>query len=209
MKLDILNIQGESTGIKANLSKDIFGIEPNDHVVYLDVKQYRANQRQGTHSSKERSDLSGSRRKIKKQKGTGTARAGDIKNPLFRGGARVFGPEPRYYGFKLNKKVKTLARKSALTYKATDKNIIILEDFKMQNPKTKDMISILKNLDIDKKKALFLTAEKDDNTCMASRNIPYVKVLSAAALNTYQVLDAQKLIITVSALKEIEEILIK
>jgi len=209
MKLDILNLQGESTGKKANLSNDVFGIEPNDHVLYLDVKQYLANQRQGTHSTKERSDLSGSTRKIKKQKGTGTARAGDIKSPLFRGGARVFGPEPRYYGFKLNKKVKTLARKSALSYKAADKNIIIIEDFLLENPKTRDMMAILKNLGVENKKSLFLTAEKNDNVCMASRNIQNFKIFMAAGLNTYQVMNAQKLLITESALKVIEETLTK
>nr|MDA3928276.1 50S ribosomal protein L4 [Prolixibacteraceae bacterium] len=156
MKLKVVDIQGKDTGRKADLSKTIYGIEPNDHAIYLDVKQYLANQRQGTHKSKERADIAGSTRKIKKQKGTGTARAGSIKSPIFRGGGRVFGPRPRNYGFKLNKKVKLLARKSALTYKANDKNIIVLEQFSFEAPKTKEFVAIQNNLKINDKKSLFV-----------------------------------------------------
>ncbi len=207
MKVDILNIEGQPTGRKADLPKEIFGIEPNDHVLYLAVKQYLANRRQGTHKTKERSELSGSTRKLKRQKGTGTARAGDIKNPLFRGGARVFGPRPRDYRFKLNKKVKVLARKSALSYKAKEKGIIVVEDFKIDEPRTRSMVRLMENLGIGNEKALFLVHETDRNLYLAGRNLPNAQVDLAANLNTYEVIHARKLVLSESALGVIKEIL--
>ena len=168
MEIKVLNKEGKATSKKVSLTKDIFAIEPNDHAIYLDVKQYLANQRQGTHQSRERGDIAGSTRKIKKQKGTGTARAGSIKNPLFRGGGRVFGPRPKSYSFKLNKKLKVLARKSALTYKAKEDSILVLDDLSFKTPKTKDFVSVLKNLKIDGDKSLFVTSEKDQNTFLSS-----------------------------------------
>jgi len=188
------------------LDDSIFGIEPNDHAIYLDVKQYLANQRQGTHDSRERSDVTGSTRKIKRQKGTGTARAGDIKNPLFRGGGRVFGPHPRDYIIKLNKKVKALARKSALTYKAKDGQILVVEDFKMDNHKTKSFVEILNNLGVEKSKNLLLIPDTDANLYLAARNLKNVKVRRAETINTYEILEAKTLILMEKSVKVIEEL---
>ena len=204
MELKVLNKEGKATSKKVKLNADVFGIEPNDHAIYLDVKQYLANQRQGTHQSRERGEVIGSTRKIKKQKGTGTARAGSIKNPLFRGGGRVFGPRPRNYGFKLNKKVKSLARKSALTYKAKDEGIMIMEELTFKSPKTKDFVSILKNLKVDNNRTLFVASEKDQNTLLSSRNVKNTKVITADKLNTYDILNSAKLIISEKAVEQIE-----
>jgi large subunit ribosomal protein L4 len=204
MELKVLNKQGKATAKKVKLNDEVFGIEPNDHAIYLDVKQYLANQRQGTHQSRERSEVIGSTRKIKKQKGTGTARAGSIKNPLFRGGGRVFGPRPRNYGFKLNKKVKSLARKSALTYKAKEEGIMVMEELSFKSPKTKDFVSILKNLKVDNDRTLFVASEKDQNTLLSSRNIKNTKVITVDKLNTYDILNSAKLIISEKAVEQIE-----
>ena len=206
MEIKVLNKEGKVTAKKVSLNKEIFAIEPNDHAIYLDVKQYLANQRQGTHQSRERGDIAGSTRKIKKQKGTGTARAGSIKNPLFRGGGRVFGPRPKSYSFKLNKKLKVLARKSALTYKASEDSILALDDLSFKTPKTKDFISVLKNLKIDGDKSLFVTSEKDQNTFLSSRNLKNAKVITADKLNTYDILYSHKLIISENAFDQIEKL---
>ena len=206
MEIKVLNKEGKATAKKVSLTKEIFAIEPNDHAIYLDVKQYLANQRQGTHQSRERGDIAGSTRKIKKQKGTGTARAGSIKNPLFRGGGRVFGPRPKSYSFKLNKKLKVLARKSALTYKAKEDNILVLDDLSFKTPKTKDFLSVLKNLKIDGDKSLFVTSEKDQNTFLSSRNLKNAKVITADKLNTYDILYSHKLIISENAFDQIEKL---
>ena len=206
MEIKVLNKEGKATAKKVSLTKEIFAIEPNDHAIYLDVKQYLANQRQGTHQSRERGDIAGSTRKIKKQKGTGTARAGSIKNPLFRGGGRVFGPRPKSYSFKLNKKLKVLARKSALTYKAKEDSILVLDDLSFKTPKTKDFISVLKNLKIDGDKSLFVTSEKDQNTFLSSRNVKNAKVITADKLNTYDILYSHKLIISENAFDQIEKL---
>jgi large subunit ribosomal protein L4 len=200
MELAILNINGKETGRKVNLDDSIFGVEPNDHAIYLDTKQYLANQRQGTHSSKDRGEIAGSTRKIKRQKGTGTARAGSIKNPLFRGGGRIFGPKPRFYGFKLNKKVKQLARKSALSYKASTSNIIVLEDFSLEAPKTKEIIKIGTNLNIANKKSLFVLPEQNNNIYLSTRNIQGVDVATANELSTYKIMKASTLVLTESAI---------
>ncbi|MBI5011204.1 MAG: 50S ribosomal protein L4 [Bacteroidia bacterium] len=199
MELSILNISGKETGRKVTLNDSIFGIEPNDHAIYLDTKQYLANQRQGTHKSKQRGEVAGSTRKIKKQKGTGTARAGSIKNPLFRGGGRIFGPQPRFYGFKLNKKVKQLARKSALSYKASANNIIVLEDFNFDAPKTKEMIKMSNNLNIANKKSVFVFPEQNKNIYLSSRNVQGVEVVMASELNTYKIMKASTLVLVESA----------
>ncbi len=199
MELAILKIDGNETGRKVNLNDSIFGIEPNDHAIYLDTKQFLANQRQGTHKTKERSEIIGSTRKIKRQKGTGTARAGSIKNPIFRGGGRTFGPTPRYYGFKLNKKVKQLARKSALSYKASTNNIIILEDFSLEGPKTKEMIKIGDNLKITDKKSLIVLSEQNKNIYLSARNIQGVEVITATELSTYEIMKASTLVFVESA----------
>ena len=204
MELKVLNKQGKATAKKVKLNAEVFGIEPNDHAIYLDVKQYLANQRQGTHQSRERGEIIGSTRKIKKQKGTGTARAGSIKNPLFRGGGRVFGPRPRNYGFKLNKKVKSLARKSALTYKAKEEGIMVMEELLLKFPKTKDFVSILKNLKVDNDRTLFVASEKNQNTLLSSRNVKNTKVITADKLNTYDILNSAKLIISEKAVEQIE-----
>ena len=204
MELKVLNKEGKATAKKVKLNAGVFGIEPNDHAIYLDVKQYLANQRQGTHQSRERGEIIGSTRKIKKQKGTGTARAGSIKNPLFRGGGRVFGPRPRNYGFKLNKKVKSLARKSALTYKAKEEGILIMEELSFKTPKTKDFTTILKNLNVVNDRTLFVTSEKDQNTILSTRNLKNTKVITADKLNTYDILNSVKLIISESAVSQIE-----
>jgi len=206
MELAIYKISGEKTDRKVKLSNAIFGVEPNDHAIYLDAKQYMAHQRQGTHSSKERSDITGSRRKIKRQKGTGSARAGDIKSPIFRGGGRAFGPQPRDYWFKLNKKVKKIARKSALTYKAADKDILILEDFTFDNPKTKNYVELLNNLKLSNLKTLLVLNKPDENIYLSTRNLNEVNVILASNLNTYEILNANKLLILESSVKEIEKI---
>jgi len=199
MELAILNIDGKETGRKVTLNDSVFGIEPNDHAIYLDAKQYLANQRQGTHKSKERGEIVGSTKKLKRQKGTGTARAGSRKNPLFRGGGRVFGPRPRYYGFKLNKKVKELARKSALSYKASTNNIIVLEDFNFEAPKTKEIIKISNNLNIVNKKSLYVFSEKNKNIYLSARNVQGIEVVIASELNTYGIMKASTLVLAESA----------
>ena len=205
MKVAVHNITGKETTKKVDLSKDVFGVEPNDHAIYLDVKQYLAAQRFGTHKTKERSDVKGSRRKIRKQKGSGAARVGDIKNPLFRGGGRVFGPRPRSYDFKVNKKVKRLARKSALSYMAKDKNIIVLEDFNFDTPKTKSYSDFLSNFDLLDNKTVLVLAESNKNIFLSSRNLKKAKVVLASELNTYDVMNANKLMVMESSIKEIEK----
>lgn len=207
MELAVYNIQGKETVKKARLNDEIFAIEPNDHAIYLDVKQHLANARQGTHKSKQRNEVHGSTRKLHKQKGTGGSRKGSIKNPLFRGGGRIFGPEPRDYSFKLNKKLKKLARKSALAYKAKEANITILENFNLEAPKTKEFASILKNFGVEKTKALFVIPENSKNIYISSRNIPTANVIVASELNTYEVMDADKLFILEGSLNTIENIL--
>lgn len=196
MEVAVLDITGKDTGRKVELSKDVFGIEPNDHAIYLDVKQYLANQRQGTHKSKERGEITGSTRKIKKQKGTGTARAGSIKSGVFRGGGRMFGPRPRNYSFKLNKNLKRLARKSALSIQANDKNLVVVEDFNFENPKTKNFTAVLKALELDTKKSLFVLPEENTNVYLSSRNLKNSKVVNVSEINTYGVLNANKVVIT-------------
>jgi large subunit ribosomal protein L4 len=206
MELEVYNIKGDKTERKVTLDDAIYGIEPNDHAIYLDVKQHMANRRQGTHSSKEKSMLTGSTRKLKKQKGTGGARSGSIKNPLFRGGARVFGPHPRDYSFKLNKKMKRLARISALAYKVKENNISIVEDFTFDAPKTKNFMEILKNFQIEGQKTLLVVPETDANVLLSLRNLKKVKVMRAADLNTYEILDAKKMLVMESSVKEIEKV---
>jgi large subunit ribosomal protein L4 len=199
MELAILNIDGKETGRKVNLNDSIFGIKPNDHAIYMDTKQFLANQRQGTHKSKQRGEVSGSTRKIKRQKGTGTARAGSIKNPLFRGGGRTFGPQPRFYGFKLNRKLKQLARKSALSYKASSNKIIVLEDFSLEAPKTKEMVKMGNSLNIGNKKSLFVLPEQNKNIYLSSRNVHGVEVITAGELSTYEIMRASTLVLVESA----------
>ena len=205
MELSVYNIEGKDTGRKVTLDESIFGIEPNDHAIYLDVKQYMANNRQGTHKSKERSEIAGSTRKLIRQKGGGGARRGDIKSPLLRGGGRVFGPRPRDYWFKLNKKVKALARKSALSYKAQQDAIIVVEDFDFEAPKTKEGVAVLNNLKITGKKTLIVLSEVKKNVNLSVRNIQRVEVMTASALNTYKVMNANVLVMTESALKLVDE----
>ena len=205
MELKVINKEGKETSKKVKLNASVYGVEPNDHAIYLDVKQFLARQRQGTHKSKERSEIVGSTRKIKKQKGTGSARAGSIKNPLFKGGGRVFGPSPRDYSFKLNKKLKSLARKSALTYKAKEKSIMILEDLKFESPKTKDFNNVLNNLKLTDSKSLLILGENNPNVYLSSRNIEKSKVTTADKLNTYDILNANSLVISESAVKLIEK----
>jgi len=200
MELTVLNISGKETGKKVKLKKSIFDIEPNDHAIYLDVKQFMANRRQGTHKAKERSDIQGSTRKIKRQKGTGTARAGSIKSPIFRGGGRTFGPRPRNYGFKLNKKLKQVARKSALTYKAKSKAIVVVEDFNLEAPKTKDYISMLENLKLSDNKSLVVLNEPNKNIYLSSRNLPSSKVMTVSELNTYEIMNATNVVFMESSL---------
>jgi large subunit ribosomal protein L4 len=207
MELTVYNIKGENTGRKVQLNDDIYAIEPNEHVMYLAVRQYLADQRQGTHKSKERSELSGSTRKLFRQKGTGGARRGDINSPLLRGGARVFGPKPRDYSFKLNKKVKELARKSALSSKITDEAIMVIEDFNFEAPKTKQMIQILDAFKVNGNRNMFVFAEPNKNVVLSARNIQRTEVALARNLNTYDILKAKKIFLTESALKPIEEIL--
>ena len=205
MEVSVLNIKGEDTGKKVVLNDAIFGIEPNDHCIYLAVNQYLAAQRQGTHKSKERSEISGSTRKLIRQKGGGGARRGDIKSPLLRGGGRVFGPRPRDYWFKLNKKVKALARKSALSYKAQQNAIIVVEDFDFEAPKTKDGVALLNNLKVEGKKTLIVLPEVKKNVNLSVRNIQRVEVMTASALNTYKVMNANVLVMTENALKLVDE----
>ena len=209
MDINVLDIKGQETGRKVALNDAVFGIEPNDHVLYLDVKQYLANQRQGTAKSKERSEVSGSTRKLGRQKGGGGARRGDINSPVLVGGGRVFGPKPRNYSFKLNKKVKALARKSALSYKAQEAAIVVVEDFTMEAPKTKDFVNITKNLKVEGKKLLLLLPEVNKNVFLSSRNLQRTNVMTATQLNAYKVLNADVLVITENSLKAIDSILTK
>mgnify|MGYP000850278599 FL=1 len=205
MELSVLNKEGKETGRKVTLDEQIFGIEPSDHAIYLDVKQYLANQRQGTHKSKERGEVSGSTRKLKKQKGTGGARAGSIKSPTIRGGGRIFGPRPHTYEFKLNKKVKQLARKSALSYKAAENSIVVLEDFNMETPKTKEIVAIKSNLKIADKKSLFVLPVENNSIYLSSRNLQDVSVVTASELNTYQILNAKAIVILEGSVQKIED----
>lgn len=205
MELDVVKISGESTGKKVKLNKEIFGIEPNDHAIYLDVKQIMAHKRQGSSKTKERSEIQGSRKKIKRQKGTGTARFGDIKNPLFRGGGRVFGPRPRNYGGKLNRKVKELARKSALSYKVQNKQLMVVEDFNLEAPKTSEFAAIQKNLKIDNKKSLFVIGERNKNLYLSSRNLQNSKVVTLSELNTYEIMSASALLFVESSLDVLQK----
>jgi large subunit ribosomal protein L4 len=209
MEVKVLNLSGKETGAKVQLPESVFGIEPNDHAIYLDVKQFLANQRQGTHKSKQRNEIAGSTRKLYKQKGTGGARAGSVKSPLFNGGGRVFGPQPRDYSFKLNKKLKTLARKSALSYKAIDNNIVVLEDFAFDAIKTKTYIQMVADLNVTDVKTLLVLAAADNNVYLSSRNLKKAKVITADQLNTYDVLNAGKLLLTAGAVKTLEEALAK
>jgi len=207
MELAVLNQSGEDTGKKVELKDSIYAVEPNDHAIYLDVKQYMANKRQGTHKSKERGEISGSTRKLKKQKGTGTARAGSIKSPLFRGGGRAFGPRVRDYSFKLNKKLKQLARVSALSYKAQANQIMVIEEFNLESPKTKSFLSMLENLKINGKKSLLVLPETNKNIYLSSRNLKGAEVITADNLNTYQIMKASSLVITEKSVGLIESIL--
>jgi large subunit ribosomal protein L4 len=207
MDIAVVKYSGESTGRKINLSPEVFGIEPNDHAIYLDVKSIQANQRQGTHKSKQRNEISGSSKKLKKQKGTGGARAGNIKNPQFKGGGRVFGPTPRDYSFKLNKKVKDLARKSALSYKAKDNSISVLEDFNFDAPKTKQYTAMLKSLSLADKKTLVVLPSINDNVVRSGRNIQNTKIITASQLNTFDVMNAQQLVLVESSLDTINNLL--
>lgn len=209
MKVAVLDINGKDTGRKAELSNEVFAIEPNNHAVYLDVKQYLANQRQGTHKSKERSEIAGSTRKIKKQKGTGTARAGSIKSGVFKGGGRMFGPRPRNYSFKLNKNLKRLARKSALSIKANEKAIVVLEDFNFDAPKTKNFTAVLKALDLENKKSLFVLGGSNNNVYLSSRNLKGSEVVTNSELNTYKILNANQVVLLEGALEGIESNLSK
>ena len=207
MELTVYNISGKKTSKKVKLNKNVFGIEPNSHAVYLDVKQYLANQRQGTHKAKERGEITGSTRKIKKQKGTGTARAGSIKNPLFRSGGRVFGPQPRDYGFKLNKKLKRIARISALSQMVKDKNITVLEDFSFDSPKTKKYLELLSNFELNGKKTLLILDKPNQNIYLSARNLERTHVTTSTNLNTYQIMNAGNILMIESSVKEIENIL--
>lgn len=209
MEAKVLDFNGKDTGRKVQLSDSVFGIEPNNHAVYLDVKQYLANQRQGTHKAKERAEVAGSTRKIKKQKGTGTARAGSAKNPLFKGGGTVFGPRPRSYSFKLNKSLKRLARKSAFSIKAKESNIIVLEDFNFETPNTKNFINVLKALELENKKSLFVLGDTNKNVYLSSRNLEGSSVVSSLELSTYAILNANNLVLLESSLEIIEENLSK
>lgn len=205
MEVKVVNISGKETGAKVQLPESVFGVKPNDHAIYLDVKQYLANQRQGTHKAKQRNEIAGSTRKLYKQKGTGGARAGSIKSPLFNGGGRIFGPQPRDYSFKLNKKLKSLARKSALSYKAQDNNIVVLEDFSFDSIKTKNYVNLVNALNLANEKTLLVLPEQNTNIYLSSRNIQKAKVITASSLNTYDVLNAGKLLLTANSLKTLEE----
>lgn len=209
MEISVVKYSGEDTGRKVTLADSVFGIEPNDHAIYLDVKSYLANQRQGTHKSKQRNEISGSSKKLKKQKGTGGARAGNIKNPLFRGGGRVFGPQPRDYSFKLNKKVKDLARKSALAYKAKDNAIAVLEDFSFEAPKTKDYIKLLSSLSLDSRKTLLVLPSANRNIALSARNLQRTMVTTAEQINTYDVMNADALIFVESSMEKVVNLLNK
>jgi len=209
MEVKVVNVSGKETGAKVQLPESVFGIEPNDHAIYLDVKQFLANQRQGTHKSKQRNEIAGSTRKLYKQKGTGGARAGSVKSPLFNGGGRVFGPQPRDYSFKLNKKLKSLARNSALSYKAKDSNIVVVEDFTFDSIKTKSYIQLQADLNVSDVKTLLVLGAANNNVYLSSRNLKKTKVILAEQLNTYDVLNAGKLILTTGALKTLEEALAK
>ena len=209
MEVKVLDFNGKDTGRKVQLSDSVFAIEPNNHAVYLDVKQYLANQRQGTHKAKERAEVAGSTRKIKKQKGTGTARAGSAKNPLFKGGGTVFGPRPRSYSFKLNKALKRLARKSAFSIKAKESNIIVVEDFNFETPNTKNFINVLKALGLENKKSLFVLGDSNKNVYLSSRNLKSSSVVSSLELSTYAILNANNLVLLESSLEVIEENLSK
>jgi len=204
MKVAVVDINGKETGRKVDLSDAVFGIEPNNHAVYLDVKQFLANQRQGTHKAKERAEITGSTRKIKKQKGTGTARAGSIKSPVFKGGGRIFGPRPRNYSFKLNKNLKRLARKSALSIKANDKAITVIEDFNFDAPKTKNFTAILKSLGLENKKSLFVLGDSNNNVYLSSRNLKSSEVITTSELSTYKILNANSVVLLEGSLKGIE-----
>ncbi|MEN9918496.1 MAG: ribosomal protein [Bacteroidota bacterium] len=207
MELSVFNISGKDTGKKVSLDDTIYGIEPNDHVLWLDVKQYLANQRQGTHKSKERSELSGSTRKLIKQKGGGGARRGDIKSPLLVGGARAFGPKPRDYSFKLNKKVKALARKSALSYKAKDNQIMVIEDFNFESPRTKDFIALANNLQVADKKVVLVLSEQNKNVYLSARNLQKVQIVSASEINAYTILNCTSLVLVESSVAVIDNLL--
>jgi large subunit ribosomal protein L4 len=209
MKVAVLDITGKDTGRQVELVDSVFAMEPNNHAVYLDVKQHLANKRQGTHKAKERAEIAGSTRKIKKQKGTGTARAGSIKSPVFRGGGRIFGPRPRNYGFKLNKTLKRIARRSALSLQAKDQNIMVVENFNFDAPKTKNFINVLKALELDNKKALFVLGESNNNVYLSSRNLERVKTITASELSTYGIMNANKVVLVENALGEIESNLAK
>jgi large subunit ribosomal protein L4 len=209
MKVSVLDIQGKDTGRKVELSDAVFGIEPNNHAVYLDVKQFLANKRQGTHKSKERAEIAGSTRKIKKQKGTGTARAGSIKSPVFRGGGRIFGPRPKDYSFKLNKNLKKLARKSAFSIQAKENNIIVVENFDFESPKTKNFTAVLEALGIENKKSLFVLAEPNNNVYLSSRNLKRSKTITNTGLSTYELLNANKVVLSEGSLEGIESNLSK
>jgi len=205
MELKVYNIKGEETGRKVQVSDSIFGFEPNDHAIYLDVKQYMANNRQGTHKSKERGEIAGSTRKLKKQKGTGSARFGSIKNPLFRGGGRIFGPQPRDYSFKLNKKLKQLARKSALSYKVQENGLYVIEDFNFDAPKTKNYLAIINNLKIADKKSLIVLAETNKNIYLSARNLDKSKTVTISELTTYDIMDAKALVLAESSINALEK----
>lgn len=207
MKLNVYNIEGRETGKKVELNKSIFGIEPNDHAIYLDVKQYLANNRHGTHKTKERAEITGSTRKVKKQKGTGTARLGSIKSPLLRGGGRAFGPRPRNYFFKLNKKLKQLARKSALTYKAQNKAIVVIDDIKLEQPKTKDFIAMLINLKLDNKKLLFVLPEPNKNIYLSSRNLKRTNIITASEIATYDIMNCSVLVFAEQSIEVLNKML--
>ncbi|WP_417443662.1 50S ribosomal protein L4 [Joostella sp.] len=209
MEVAVLDINGKETGRKVSLSKSVFGVEPSTHAVYLDVKQYLANQRQGTHKAKERAEISGSTRKIKKQKGTGTARAGSIKSPVFRGGGRIFGPRPKDYTQKLNKNVKRLARRSALTIKAEEKSIIVLEDFNFEAPKTKNFTNVLKALGLENKKSLFVLGDSNNNVYLSSRNLKTSEVVTSSELSTYKIVNATSVVLLEGSIEGIESNLSK
>lgn len=205
MEIKVVNLSGEETGAKVQLPESVFGIEPNDHAIYLDVKQYMANQRQGTHKAKQRNEIAGSTRKLHKQKGTGGARAGSIKSPLFNGGGRVFGPQPRDYSFKLNKKLKQLARKSALSYKAQENNVLVLDEVNFDTIKTKNYVSLVQALNVADEKTLLVLPTYNNNVYLSSRNLKKAKVIAASDLNTYDVLNATKLLLTADSVKTLEE----
>ena len=207
MELAVLDKTGKDTGRKVTLSDSVFGVEPNEHTVYLDVKQYLAKQRQGTHKSKERNEIVGSTKKLKKQKGSGAARYGDVKSPIFRGGGRIFGPKPRYYGFKLNKKVKAVAKKSVLSSSLKEDKLIVLEDLKFYAPKTKDFVAVLKGLDLEGKRVTLVTTENEKNVYLSSKNVQKVKVVATSEVNTYDLINCSKLVLSESSVKEIENIL--